>query len=220
MSSLWTRIVKEGQCSGRKGPGKGRSPAAARAPLSGPEREGRRLLQRLFLLRATAPPGMIRPGILARQPCTGAAAAPSTHPSWTHEDTSVHARGRDRSPEERRNRHITAAVMRLHLRQVCLITRRQTWLFQRPSSLTHPLPSGAWWRAAIKGRGVLIIRGEAADSSHSPPQATSPSSGRRPRRSATFLNQAPAVGVGGAGIPLRATLPLAPRRNRDRETGF
>ncbi len=25
--------------------------------------------------------------------------------------------------------------------------------FQRPSSLTHPLPSGAWWRAAIKGRG-------------------------------------------------------------------
>ncbi len=94
MSSLWTRIVKEGQCSGRKGPGKGRSPAAARAPLSGPEREGRRLLQRLFLLRATAPPGMIRPGILARQPCTGAAAAPSTHPSWTHEDTSVHARGK------------------------------------------------------------------------------------------------------------------------------
>ncbi len=37
------RVVKEGQCSGRKGPGKGRSPAAARAPLSGPEREGRRL---------------------------------------------------------------------------------------------------------------------------------------------------------------------------------
>ncbi len=27
---------------------------------------------------------------------------------------------------------------------VCLITRRQTWLLQRPSSLTHPLPSGAW----------------------------------------------------------------------------
>ncbi len=27
------RVVKEGQCSGRKGPGKGRSPAAARAPL-------------------------------------------------------------------------------------------------------------------------------------------------------------------------------------------
>ncbi len=28
--------MKEGQCSRRKGPGKGRSPAAARAPLSGP----------------------------------------------------------------------------------------------------------------------------------------------------------------------------------------
>ncbi len=38
----------------------------------------------------------------------------------------VHARGRDRSPEERRTRHITAAVMRLHSLQVCLITRRQT----------------------------------------------------------------------------------------------
>ncbi len=44
--------MKEGQCSGRKGPGKGRSPAAARAPLSGPEREGRRLL-----LAALPPPG-------------------------------------------------------------------------------------------------------------------------------------------------------------------
>ncbi len=39
--------MKEGQCSGRKGPGKGRSPAAARAPLRGPGREGRWLFQRL-----------------------------------------------------------------------------------------------------------------------------------------------------------------------------
>ncbi len=59
--------MKEGQCSGRKGPGKGRSPAAARAPLSGPEREGGGFI----LLRPTAPPGIIRPGILARQPCNG-----------------------------------------------------------------------------------------------------------------------------------------------------
>ncbi len=36
-----------GAVSGRKGPGKGRSPAAARAPLRGPGREGRRLFQRL-----------------------------------------------------------------------------------------------------------------------------------------------------------------------------
>ncbi len=67
---------------------------------------------------------------------------PSTLPSWTHEDTSVH--GKDRSPEERCPLGLTAAVMRLHLHQVRLITRRQTWLFQRPSLLTHPLPSGAW----------------------------------------------------------------------------
>ncbi len=37
------RVVKEGQCSGRKGPGKGRSPAAARAPLRGPGREGHQI---------------------------------------------------------------------------------------------------------------------------------------------------------------------------------
>ncbi len=75
-------VVKEGQCSGRKGPGKGRSPAAARAPLWGPGREGRRLLQRRRLpLGPRHFPGIERPGILARQPCTGAAVAPSTLPS-------------------------------------------------------------------------------------------------------------------------------------------
>ncbi|KAL0152371.1 hypothetical protein M9458_052094, partial [Cirrhinus mrigala] len=35
-------------------------------------------------------------------------ARPSTLPFWTHEDTSVHARGRDRSPEERRARHFNS----------------------------------------------------------------------------------------------------------------
>ncbi len=49
MSSSCSGVVKEGQCSGRKGPGKGRSPAATRAPL----------------------PGIKRPGILARQPSHG-----------------------------------------------------------------------------------------------------------------------------------------------------
>ncbi len=58
-------------------------------------------------------------GPRVRQLAPSAAPDPSTLPSWTHEDTSVHARGRDRSPEERRNRHITAAVMRLHSLQVC-----------------------------------------------------------------------------------------------------
>ncbi len=90
---------------------------------------------------------------------------PSTLPSWTHEDTSVHARERDRSPEERRPLGLTAAVMRLHSHQVCLITRRQTWLFQRPSSLTHPFPSGAWWRAALKDRVMMMIKGGGSHSS-------------------------------------------------------
>ncbi|KAL0181819.1 hypothetical protein M9458_024225, partial [Cirrhinus mrigala] len=66
--------------------------------------------------------GIKRPGILARSHFTGAvhvrtvgpaahhfgSARPSTHPSWTHEDTSVHARGTDRSPEERRARHFNS----------------------------------------------------------------------------------------------------------------
>ncbi|KAL0164000.1 hypothetical protein M9458_039753, partial [Cirrhinus mrigala] len=33
---------------------------------------------------------------------------PSTDPSWTYEDTSVHARGRDQSPEERRTWHFNS----------------------------------------------------------------------------------------------------------------
>ncbi|KAL0149689.1 hypothetical protein M9458_054972 [Cirrhinus mrigala] len=81
-------------------------------------------------------------------------ACPFTHPSWTHEDTSVHARGRDRSPEERRARHFNSGG--------------------DEASLTS---------------------------------ATSPSSGRRPRRSATFLNQTQRSEW--AGIPLRVT----PSRN-------
>ncbi len=147
--------MKDGQCSRRKGPGKGRSPAAARAPLAGPGREGRRLRvaasssfgpRRFWGLYSPAswPVSRLAGAVRVRQLAPSAAPVPSTLPSWTHEDTSVHAQGRDRSPEERRTRHITAAVMRLHSLQVCLITRRQTWLFQCPSSLTHPLPSGAW----------------------------------------------------------------------------
>ncbi len=134
-------VVKEGPCSRRKGPGKGRSPAAARAPLLCPGREGRRLRPPFGPRRFQ---GLYGPASWPVSRLMGAVLVPQPLPSWTHEDTSVHARGRDRSPEERRTRHITAAVMRLHSLQVCLITRRQTWLFQRPSSLTHPLPSGAW----------------------------------------------------------------------------
>ncbi len=76
-----------------------------------------------------------------------------------------------------------------------------------------PTPVGSLVKGSIKGWGD-------DDKGGRQPLVTSPSCGRRPHRSATFLNQAPAVGVGWAGIPLWATLPLAPRRNRDRETGF
>ncbi|KAL0159591.1 hypothetical protein M9458_043316, partial [Cirrhinus mrigala] len=88
-----------------KGPGKGRSPAAARAPRSGPGG--------IVLLHLCGTSGGIkRPGNLARQPSRvrssyGGAGSLFT-PSWTHEDTSVHARGRDRSPEERRARHFNS----------------------------------------------------------------------------------------------------------------
>ncbi len=150
LRGLWRR----GQCSGRKGPGKGRSPAAAQAPLSGSGARGAAASPSSFiLLRPTAPPGTIRPGILARQPYSGCGTCSLNAPFLDPRGHQRACTGRDRSPEERRTRHITAAVMRLHSLQVCLITHRQPWLFQRPSSLTHPLPSRAWWRAAIKGRG-------------------------------------------------------------------
>ena len=66
----------------------------------------------------------------------------------------------------------------------------------------------------------MIIREEAADSSHSPPQATSPSSGRSPHGSATFLNQAPngRSGRGGdssPGSPPSRSAPEQGQRKRD-----
>ncbi|KAL0166218.1 hypothetical protein M9458_038062, partial [Cirrhinus mrigala] len=97
----------EGQCSEGKGPGKGRSPTAARAPLCGPSGFVHLGLRHFLEIE--------RPGILARSRLTcavhlvtSAVLDPSTLPSWTHEDTSVHARGRDRSPEERRARHFNS----------------------------------------------------------------------------------------------------------------
>ncbi len=89
-----TRIVKEGQCSGRKGPGKGRSPVAARAPHLGPGARGRRLPFSGFVLLWAR--GASR--CTARHPGPSAVSrvrsSYSTLPSWTHEDTSVHARGK------------------------------------------------------------------------------------------------------------------------------
>ncbi len=119
--------VLRGSCSRRKGPGKG---GGVRQPHTLPSR-----------VRGAS--GGIQPGILARQPSHGCGTRRSTLPPWTHKDTSVHARGRDRSPEERRTRHITAAVMRLHSLQVCLITRCQTWLFSAPLLSHTPTPVGS-----------------------------------------------------------------------------
>ncbi|KAL0149831.1 hypothetical protein M9458_054879 [Cirrhinus mrigala] len=49
---------------------------------------------------------------------------------------------------------LTAAVMRLHSHQVCLITRRQTWMFRRPSSSSHtPTPVGSLVKGGDYRRG-------------------------------------------------------------------
>ncbi len=131
--------IREGRVQVR-----GRSPAAARAPHLGSGARGSAAsFSGFVLLLARGASGGIRPSILARQPSRGCGTRRSTLPSWTHEDTSVHARGRDRSPEERRTRHITAAVMRLHSLQVCLITRRQTWPFSAPLLSHTPTPVGS-----------------------------------------------------------------------------
>ncbi|KAL0197173.1 hypothetical protein M9458_005713, partial [Cirrhinus mrigala] len=103
--------VKEGQCSEGKGPGKLRSPAAARAPLFGSAVRGAAASSTLacgtsWRLNGPAswPAAVSRvrftSGPQVQQLVTSAALVPSTLPYLTHEDTSVHAQGRDWSPEE------------------------------------------------------------------------------------------------------------------------
>ncbi len=74
--------------------------------------------------------------------------------------------GRDRSPEERRTRHITAAVMRLHSLQVCASSHaaRPGCFSAPPLSHTHSRREPGEGRRLRDGE-MLIIRGEAADSS-------------------------------------------------------
>ncbi len=122
-------------------------------------------------------------GPRVRQLAPSAASIPSTLPSWTHEDTSVHARGRDRSPEERRTRHITAAAMRLHSLQVCASSHaaRPGCFSAPPLSHTHSRREPGEGRRIRDGE-MLIIRGEATDSSHSPPK-------RHPRHPAAAATQ-------------------------------
>ncbi len=155
--------MKEGQCSGRKGPGKGRSPVAARAP---PWVRGARAAASIggfvLLWARGASRGTARhPG-----PSRGCGPPRSTLPSWTHEDTSVHARGRDRSPEERRTRHITAAVMRLNSLQVCASSHAARPAVSAPLLSHTPTPVGSLVKGGdLRDGEMLIIRGEAADSS-------------------------------------------------------
>ncbi len=117
---------RKGQCSGRRGPGKGRSTAAACAPYLGPGCEGAVPSSSGFVLLdpqrfagingpASWPVSRTTGTALIRTAGTAARVFgdPPTLPSWTHEDTSVHARGRDWSPEERRARHLKGSYYAL-----------------------------------------------------------------------------------------------------------
>ncbi len=89
------RVVKEGQCSGRKSPGKGRSPAGrTRSPL----RSGARGAAASPAASSSFGPrrfqGLNGPASWPISRLTGAALDPSTLPSWTHgEETGLPRRG-------------------------------------------------------------------------------------------------------------------------------
>ncbi len=130
--------MKEGQCSGRKGPGKGRSPVAARAPLLGPGREGGGFYQRLRpplgprrfqgYGPASWPVSRLAGAVLhARRSLPG----PTRTPACMHGEETV-SRG------EAHSAYNSGGDEAPFTSGVCLITRRQTWLFQHPSlSHTH-----------------------------------------------------------------------------------
>ncbi len=133
------RVVKEGQCSGRKCPGKGRSPAAARAPLSGPEREGRRLLQRLRPPSGHGTSGddtARHPGPSAVYGCGSCSLnAPFLDPRG-HQRACTGKRPVSRG--EAHSAYNSGGNEAPFTSGVCLITRRQTWLYSAPPlSHTH-----------------------------------------------------------------------------------
>ncbi len=153
--------MKEGQCSRRKGPGKGRSPAAARAPLLQVRgtRDGgfmRRLHPLLALRRfqglygpASSPASRLAGAVLIRTAGPAARAFGGIHSlNAPFLDPRGHQRActgkRPVSRGEAHSAYNSGSDEAPFTSGVCLITRRQTWLLQRPSSLTHPLPSGAW----------------------------------------------------------------------------
>ncbi len=133
--------------SWRKGPGKGRSPVAARAPL------WRLPLAASSSFWPAALPGVYGPSSWPVSRLAGAVLdaqrslpGPTRTPACMHgEETGLPRRGALGIYQRRWWGSIHFRCASSHAaRPGC---------FQRPSSLTHPLPSGAWWRAAIKGRG-------------------------------------------------------------------
>ncbi len=85
--------MKEGQWSGRKGPGKWRSPVAARAPHLGPGARGQRLPWRLRPPMGPRRSQVYGPASWPVSRLTGAV-LPLDAPFLDPEDTSVHARGK------------------------------------------------------------------------------------------------------------------------------
>ncbi|KAL0161818.1 hypothetical protein M9458_041214, partial [Cirrhinus mrigala] len=81
-------------------------------------------------------------------------AGPAARPSYRRRSTPACMHGEETGLLRRGALGIlTAAVMRLHSHQVCLITRRQTWMFQRPSSSHTPTPVGSLVKGGDYRRG-------------------------------------------------------------------
>ncbi len=149
LRGLWRRgSVLEGRVQVRGGV---RWPHAL--PLGSGAR-GRRLLSAASSSFGPAALPGVRPGHPGPSAVSRVRSSTLDAPFLDHEDTSVHARGRDRSPEERRTRHITAAVMRLHSLQVCASSHaaRPGCFSAPPLSHTHSRREPGEGRR-FKGRG-------------------------------------------------------------------
>ncbi len=171
--------VQEGRVQVRGGSSGGRT----RSPTSGPVHEGRRPSGSGFIL--LLPCGAFRdytarhPGPSASRGCgsssgprvrqlaPSAASIPSTLPSWTHEDTSVHAE--EETGLQRRGALgiYSGGDEAPFTSGVCLITTPQPGCFSAPPlSHTHSRRAPGEGRRIRDGE-MLIIRGEATDSSQS-----------------------------------------------------
>ncbi len=161
MRGLWRRgSVLEGRVQVRGGV---RWPHAL--PLGSGAR-GRRLLSAASSSFGPAALPGVRPGILARQPSRGWRSSTLNAPFL---DPRGHQRActgkRPVSRGEAHSAYNSGGDEAPFTSGVCLITRRQTWLFQRPPlSHTHSRREPGEGRR-IRDREMLIIRGEATDSS-------------------------------------------------------